>query len=74
MTETARGGQDVIALIDVVMKGLEAARRNMALRAESGEEFFCGGMYMDSHTLCPVAYWHSDAPEAKPEVRPEVED
>ncbi len=45
-------------LIDVLMRGLDLARRNLKEGDTAEPREFCAFAYGTPGTFCPIAYWH----------------
>lgn len=62
-----RGTNVGVDVMDVIMRGLETARRNLESRDNEGggggeaADLFCGFAYGSPGTFCPLFYWHADA-------------
>lgn len=63
-TQSSSGGQVnqtaqlQAGLIDVLMRGLAVARRNMEEGDKAEPRDFCALLYAEPGTLCPLAYYH----------------
>lgn len=62
-SQSTRGTNVGADVMDVIARGLETARRDLADQEGGGEELgiFCGFAYGEPGTFCPFFYWHSDA-------------
>jgi hypothetical protein len=56
------GGAGVaVDVMEVLMRGLETARRDIEAQDEGEAGLFCGFAYGSPGTFCPFAYWHSES-------------
>jgi hypothetical protein len=53
-----QGAELGTGLIDVLMRGLEMAKRNMENEDPTTTREFCALLYGTPGTLCPLGYWH----------------
>src|SRR5436190_22651234 len=67
------GGTNIaVEVMDVLMRGLDTARRNIGAQNEGeggqgGEAgLFCGFAYGSPGTFCPLFYWHSETLTEEP--------
>ena len=47
-----------LALIDVLIRGLETAKQNSLANEDGTERMFCAFAYGDSGTFCQALYYH----------------
>jgi len=67
----SQGANVAVDVMDVLLRGLDTARRNIESQEEGAEGagLFCGFAYASPGTFCPLFYWHAEtAAEAAEET------
>jgi hypothetical protein len=63
-TKGRSGGQLGSDIIDVLMRGLDTAKRSLAERGDSTQpDLWCTLGYKDDNHFCPIFYWSREQPK-----------